>query len=317
LFPLIRLFPTEPRLNILAARTWLLCLSALLLTGSLVAMGTLGLNFGVDFKGGTVVEIRTKGPANLEDLRSRLNGLGLGEITLQQFGSPTDVLINVPQQGADTDTDAQVAAIEKVKTELGDSVAEYRRTEYVGPRVGSELRQAGLLATVLAMLAIALYIWFRFEWQFAFAALLALVHDVVATVGFLSITQIQFDLATLAAVLTIAGYSINDTVVVFDRVRETMRKYKKGSVPGLLNAAVNSTLSRTTLTSLTTLIALIPLYLFGGEAINGFTAALIWGIVIGTYSTIGIAVPLIYYLGIRSDSVAVPSKQEAAKADAS
>jgi preprotein translocase subunit SecF len=226
------------------------------------------------------------------------------------------VLINVQrQEGAEAE---QLAVIELVKAELGDVVAEYRRTEFVGPKVGDELRQAGILATVLALTAIGLYIWFRFEWQFAVAALIALVHDVVATIGFFSVLQIEFNLATLAAVLTIAGYSINDTVVVFDRVREMLRRFKKMAITDLLNLALNLTLSRTLLTSVTTLLALIALYVFGGEVIRGFTSGLIWGVLIGTYSSIALAVPLLYYTGVRRDNLAASdASEEAAVEDAS
>jgi preprotein translocase SecF subunit len=185
-----------------------------------------------------------------------------------------------------------------VKSVLGDD-AEIRRQEFVGPKIGDELKEAGLLATVLAMLAIGTYIWFRFEWQFGVAALIALAHDVVATVGFYALTQIEFNLATLAAVLTIAGYSINDTVVIFDRVRETLRRYKKMELIELLNRSINTTLSRTLLTSVTTLLALLALFFFGGEVIRGFTAGLIWGVAIGTYSSVGLAVPLLSYLKVR------------------
>ena len=184
----------------------------------------------------------------------------------------------------------------------------------MGPKVGEELKRAGLLATVLAMLSIGVYIWFRFEWQFSVAALAALVHDVVATIGFFSLLQVEFNLATLAAVLTIAGYSINDTVVIFDRVREMLRRYKKLAIPELLNGAINRTLARTLLTSITTLLALFALFLFGGEVIRGFTIGLIWGVFIGTYSSIGLAVPILSLLNLRRSSggEAEPEKEAAA-----
>ena len=182
---------------------------------------------------------------------------------------------------------------------MSGQVAEYRRVEFVGPKVGGELKQAGLTATLLALLGIGVYIWFRFEWQFAAAALAALIHDIISTIGFFALIQIEFNLATLAAVLTIAGYSINDTVVIFDRVRETLRKYKKLFMLDLLNLALNGTLSRTLLTSVTTLIALTCLFVFGGQVIRGFSAGLIWGILIGTYSSIGLAVPLLSFMNLR------------------
>lgn len=310
---LIRLFPSQPRVPFVKWRRWFLALAMVLMTGSIATFLVQGLNFGVDFRGGILIEVRTHEPADLEDLRARLGALDLGPVTLQEFGEPTDVLINLQRQ--EGDEGAQMAAINEVRAELGDAVQEYRRTEFVGPRVGEELRRAGMLATILSLLGIGVYIWFRFEWHFALAALLALIHDVIATVGFYSILQFEFNLTTLAAVLTIAGYSINDTVVVFDRVREIIRKYKKKSMPEMLNEALNQTLSRTILTSVTTLIALVSLYTFGGEVIRGFTAGLIWGVVIGTFSTVGIAIPLLYYLGLRRASL-VGAEAEAKAAPA-
>jgi len=309
---LIRKVPLAPKFDFLARRTLFLAFSTFLVIGSLALFAFNGLNLGVDFRGGTLIEVRTDGPADLSALRDHLGGLGLGEVTLQEFGRPDDVLINVQRQ--EGDEAAQLAAIERIKTELGDTVAEYRRTEFVGPKVGGELREAGALATGLALLGIALYIWFRFEWHFALAALTALVHDIIATIGFFALTQIEFNLATLAAVLTIAGYSINDTVVIFDRVRETLRKYKKLAVFELLNMSLNATLSRSLLTSLTTLIALTALSVFGGEVIRGFTLGLIWGVTIGTYSSIGLAVPMLSFTNLRGGLTGAPDAEaEAAK----
>ncbi len=298
---LIKLLPIEPKLDFLGKRALFLAFSAFLVLGSLTAFLTQGLNFGVDFRGGILMEVETREPADLGALRAELGDLDLGEITLQEFGAPDVLLLNISRQ--DGGEEEQRAAIEQVQQVLGERVAEYRRIEFVGPKVGAELRQAGILATVLALAAIGIYIWLRFEWQFGLAALVALAHDVIATIGFFAVTQIEFNLATLAAVLTIAGYSINDTVVVFDRVREKLRKYKKMAMPELLNMAVNKTLSRTLLTSVTTLLALIALAAFGGEVIRGFTSGLIWGVVIGTYSSIGLAVPLLYYMGLRREQM--------------
>jgi preprotein translocase SecF subunit len=309
---LIRLVPLSPSIEFLRRRTAFLVFSAALVVASIALSAVQGLNLGVDFRGGILIEIRTSDPADLSDLRGRLGALGLGEVTLQEFGAETDVLINVQRQ--EGDEKAQIKAIEAIKGELGGIVAEYRRTEFVGPKVGGELKRAGALATGLALLGIALYIWFRFEWQFALAALVALIHDVIAAIGFFALTQIEFNLATLAAVLTIAGYSINDTVVIFDRVRETLRKYKKLAMFDLLNMAINRTLSRTVLTSVTTLIALISLFVFGGEVIRGFTMGLIWGVVIGTYSSIGLAVPLLSFMNLRGTLAAEDEEAEAAGA---
>jgi len=304
---LIRKLPAELNLNFIGRRHLFLIFSAALILGSIGLFFVQGLNFGVDFRGGILMEVRTEGPADLAELRSRVSGLGIGEVTLQRFGEPNDVLINVAQQ--DGDEAEQIAAIDAVKQALGPDI-ELRRQEYVGPKIGDELKEAGLLATVLALVGIGFYIWFRFEWHFGAAALVALVHDVIATVGFYSLTQIEFNLATLAAVLTIAGYSINDTVVIFDRVRETLRRYKKLPLDELLNRSINATLSRTFLTSLTTLLALLALFFFGGEVIRGFTAGLIWGVVIGTYSSIGLAVPLLSLMKLRRSGV-VGDEEEA------
>lgn len=308
---LIRKFPIDPGLDFMGRRNLFLAIATFIVLASAVLAFTQGLNFGVDFRGGLLIEVRTAEPADLGELRNRLGGLGLGEVTLQQFGEPTDVLINV---SAPTDDEAgQSAAIQAITAQLGEG-AEIRRQEYVGPKIGDELKQAGLLATILAMAAIGIYVWFRFEWQFGVAALVSLLHDVVATIGFYAVTQIEFNLATLAAVLTIAGYSINDTVVIFDRVRETLRRYKKLPLIELLNRAVNSTLSRTILTSVSTLLALLALFIFGGEVIRGFTAGLIWGILIGTYSSFGLAVPLLSYMKLRRGGEGEAEESEGAGA---
>ena len=305
---LIKRIPTEPKFDFIGKRKIFAVFSALLILGSIGLLFVTGLNFGVDFRGGILMEVKTDGPADLPTLRSRLGGLGLGEVTLQEFGADDDILINVQrQEGGESE---QITAINLVKEALGTDVIEYRRTEFVGPKVGEELKRAGLLATVLSLLGITLYIWFRFEWQFSLAALVALAHDVTATIGFYTFTQVEFNLATLAAILTIAGYSINDTVVIFDRVRETLRKYKKLPMTDLLNKAINGTLTRTLLTSVTTLLALLALFIFGGEVIRGFVMGLIWGVVIGTYSSVAIAVPLLLVMNPRSVMTADEPKDE-------
>jgi preprotein translocase subunit SecF len=294
---LIRKLPIAPNINFIGHRKIFLAIAGAIVLSSLFLFASVGLNMGIDFRGGILIEVRTNGPADLATMRGRLGSLGLGEVTLQEFGADDEVLINVQRQdGAEAEQSAAVAA---VKEALGDTVAEYRRTEFVGPKVGGELKVAGASATVLALLGIALYVWFRFEWQFAVAALLALVHDVVAMIGFFTVTQYEFNLATLAAVLAVAGYSINDTVVIFDRVREALRKYKKMPLLELLNMAVNQTLTRTLLTSFTTLLALAALAFFGGEVIRGFSTSLIWGILVGTFSSVGLAVPLLTFMSLR------------------
>lgn len=295
---LIKRVTTVPKFGFIQYQKLFLMFSAGLIIASLALFAIRGLNFGVDFRGGILLEVRTVEACDIGTLRSRLGGLGLGQVTLQEFGQPEDILINIErQQGAEEE---QIAAIEIVKQALDDCVVEYRRSEFVGPKVGGELKLAGLLATVLSLIGIGAYILFRFEgWQFSVAALIALAHDIVATLGFYALTQIEFNLSTLAAVLTIAGYSINDTVVIFDRVRENLRKYKKMVLPELLDLSINMTLTRTVLTSFTTLLALGALFFFGGEVIRGFASGLIWGVLIGTYSSVGLAVPLLALLKLR------------------
>ena len=292
----LRIVPENTAINFIGRRLMAFAFSAVLVLGSLgLAYGN-GLNLGIDFLGGILLEVKTDGPADVSKLRSDLGALGLGEVSLQEFGSPDVVLIRVQrQEGGDA---AQQKAITIIRGALGEHVEEYRRTETVGPTVGAELQSAAMWAVGSAILAIMIYIWFRFEWQFGVAAIIALIHDVLTTIGLFALFQLEFNLATVAAVLTIAGYSINDTVVVFDRVRENLRKYKKMSLVDMFNLSINETLSRTTITSVTTLLALGALFFFGGEVIGGFSLALIWGVVIGTYSSIAVAVPVLLYLDI-------------------
>jgi preprotein translocase subunit SecF len=288
-------------------------LSALLTIGSIVLFLVQGLNYGIDFSGGTLMEVRTlSGPADLGQMRSTLNGIGLGDVSLQQFGAPDDVLIRLARQPGDDK--AQEQGVQKVKEALGGNV-EYRRTEVVGPTVGAELIRAGVTATVLALFAIAAYVWLRFEWQFGVGAMLSTLHDTITTVGLFSLLQIDFNLTTLAAILTIAGYSINDTVVIYDRMRETMRKYKTMDFRTLINKSLNETLSRTILTVSTTALAVLSLLLFGGEVLRGFSIAMLWGIVIGTYSSLFIAAPLLYYLRPGRSGPARDRDAEAAAAE--
>ena len=309
----LRLIPGQTSYGFIARRKLAYVVSVVLLLVSAASLAVQGLNFGIDFIGGTLIEVRTKGPADLSAMRSTLGGLGLGEVGLQEFGRPDDVLIRVQRQpGGD---EAQQGSVAKVKEALGDGVLEYRRVEVVGPKVGGELIEAGTIAVVLALLAITAYIWFRFEWQFGVGAVLALTHDVITTVGIFSILQLEFNLATVAAVLTIAGYSINDTVVVFDRVRENLRRYKQLPMPDLLNRSVNETLSRTVMTSVTTLLALFSLFFLGGEVIRDFAFAMIWGVLVGTYSSVWIASATLLWMGVRpSERDAPPDDAEVARA---
>ena len=270
-----------------------------------------GLNFGIDFKGGLLMEVQTKaGPADLSKMRSTLGALGLGEVQLQQFGAPDDVLIRISEQpGGDA---AQQVAVNKVRGALGSDV-DYRRVEVVGPRVSGELLSYGVIGLMLAILCILVYLWFRFEWQFALGAMIANVHDIVLTIGFMSVTRIDFDLTSIAALLTILGYSLNDTVVIYDRIREMLRRYKKMPMPDLLNASVNQTLSRSVITHLTVSLALLALLLFGGQAIHSFTATMMFGVVlVGTYTSVFIASPILIYLGVGTgrDSMTGPAKKD-------
>lgn len=272
-----------------------------------IALGlflTAGLNYGVDFKGGTMVELRVKNAdapgaaADIPALREKIGALGLGDVQIQEFGEPTDVLIRIEQQpGGETAQQDALRAVQGAVSETYDQ----RRVEVVGPAVSEELRTTGIIAVVASILAIILYIWFRFEWQFAMGAVLALTHDVLITVGIFALLQLSFDLSTVAALLTILGYSVNDTVVVSDRIRENLRKFKRMPLVDVLNRSINETLSRTLMTSGTTLIVLLALYFFGGEVIRNFTFAMLFGVLIGTYSSIFIAAPLLELLGVKRD----------------
>jgi len=300
---LLRIVPDDTKFDFMRFRRISFPMSALLSIFAIHLYFSPGLNLGIDFRGGTLIEIQSKtGPADLAKMRSTLGGLNLGDVQLQQFGADTDVLIRIAEQpGGD---EAQRAAVAKVRDSLGDSV-EYRRVEVVGPRVSGELLSYGTIGIMFAIGCILLYLWFRFEWQFALGAMIANVHDLVLTVGFMSITQIDFDLTSIAALLTILGYSLNDTVVIYDRIRENLRRYKRMSMPDLLNSSVNSTLSRSIITHVTVTLALLALLLFGGQAIHSFTATMMFGVVlVGTYTSVFIASPILIYLGVGTSRMA-------------
>ena len=299
----LHLIPHGTKIQFLNYRNIAYVVSGVAIVLSLAAYIMMGLNFGIDFKGGTLIEIQTKdGPANIGSLRKTLGSLKLGDVQIQPFGAPNEVLIRIEQQKGGEE--AQHNTITAIKNALGEHV-EYRRVEIVGPKVSGELITDGVLAVSLAIMAVLIYIWFRFEWQFGVGAVVALVHDVTLTVGVFSALQLEFNLSIIAAILTIVGYSLNDTVVVYDRVRENLRRYKKMPLEDLLNRSLNDTLSRTVMTSLTTLIALGALYIFGGEVIRGFTFGMIWGVVVGTYSSIFIAVPLLIFMNLRRTGLLV------------
>src|SRR6201987_3181866 len=269
-----------------------------------------GLNFGIDFIGGTLIEVQTKaGPADLAKMRATIGSLQLGEFQLQQFGAPDDVLIRISQQpGGD---EAQQAPVQKVRDALGNEV-DYRRVEVVGPSVSTELLAYGTIGLVLEIVAILLYLWFRFEWQFSIGAMIANVHDMLLTVGFMSRTRVDFDLTSIAALLTILGYSLNDTVVIYDRIREMLRRYKRMPMPDLLNASVNATLSRSIVTHVTVAMSLLALLLFGGQAIHSFTATMMFGVVlVGTYTSVFIASPILIYLGVGRGRIGGAEEPEA------
>ena len=255
-----------------------------------------GLNFGIDFKGGSLIEVKSGQSINISNVRSRLSLLNLGDVQIQNFGSDKNVLVRVEASSSENNS----TVLSSITNEL-QSFGEIQRTEVVGPKISSELIQKGILAIISAVGLMLFYIWIRFEWQFSLGAVLALIHDVIITIGIFSFFQIEFNLSIIAALLTIIGYSMNDTVVVYDRIRENLRKYKKQDLYDLINSSINQTLSRTVLTSFTTLLALFSLYIFGGQVIKGFTLAMIIGVFIGTYSSTFIASQLLHILGVKRD----------------
>jgi preprotein translocase subunit SecF len=387
----VHLFAFKKKFDFLGQRKAALILSTLINIVALAGVFAVGLNFGIDFRGGIAIQARAKqGNANLEELRSTVGGLGVGEVALQEFGDPTTALIRVQRQdggpqciagaqrvmqkragagwlvkpGAAGTGDVeftapgaldavawrdavsrvgltvqerqlprgsvntaridmspeqqaewcQQVAIKLVEDAIGAKY-EIRGTESVGPKIGEELMTSGILAVIATMAAIAVYVWFRFEWQFAVGALIAMLHDVISTIGIFVLLQLDFSLTALAAVLTIAGYSINDTVVIFDRVRENMRRYKKMGLIELLNLSINETLARTLMTSATVFVAVLALVLFGGPVLYSFSVAMLWGVIVGAYSSVWVACAGLVYLGLRPDQLR-PDEDKAEKAKA-
>lgn len=298
---LIQLVPENLKIDFFGHRFYAFLASLIILGGSSFCLATKGLNFGIDFTGGTVIEIQVQADPQLAEMREHLNDLGLGDVSLQEFGSPRDLMVRLRQQ--EGGPEAQQAAIQKVQdsltTQLGEGKVEFRRTEFVGPQVGEELKRNGFMAVIVAILGIMGYIWFRFEWQYGMGSLAALIHDVMGILGLFSLTQMHFDLSTLAAILLVAGYSINETVIIFDRIRENLRKYKKMPLPEIINKSINETLPRTVMTSGSTILAILALWLFGGEVIRSFTSALFFGILIGTHSSYFVSAQALYYLNLR------------------
>jgi len=293
MFGLSRIFPTDSNYQFMNIRKKMLYVSLFFIIISALLLVFKGLNLGIDFKGGTLIEVNTKN-SNISELRKILSP-EFNEVSLQEFGDSKTIIIRL-QNNTNTES---ITTVNKVKELISDKVSEFRRSEFVGPTISSELLLKGLQAVFFALLAILIYIWLRFEWQFGFGAVVALTHDVLFTLGVLSLLNIEFSLSTIAAILTIAGYSINDTVVIFDRVRENLRKFKKLELVELFNVSINNTLSRTIMTSITTLIALACLFIFGGHVIKPFAFAMIIGVLIGTYSSMFVAVPTLLLFKFR------------------
>ncbi len=294
------LFRLPQKMNLHFVRWFKLCfgLSIVALVGTVVLLFTQGLNFGIDFKGGTLMQIQTPGPADAAKIRTTLTSLGIGEIQLQNFGKADELLIRFPEQAGGPE--AQKVAADKVLGALPGGSKELRR-EQVGSTVSKELIELAIWAIVFTNVVIFAYVWFRFEWQFALGAVVSLIHDVTITLGVWSLFQLDFDLTIVAALLTILGYSINDTVVIYDRIRENLRRYKRMPLRDLLDLSVNETMSRTIMTVGTVMMALLALYFFGGEVIRGFTFAMLFGVLVGTYSSVYIAAPFLIMIGVKRD----------------
>jgi preprotein translocase subunit SecF len=314
---LLRIIPDGTTFGFMRFRRIAFPFSAFLSVLTVTLFFTVGMNFGIDFNGGTLIEMQARsGKADVASVRATAAGLNLGDAEVQEFGNAGEVSMRFAlQPGGDA---AQQAVVAKARAAF-EKDYDFRRTETVGPRISGELVQSGTLGVIISVLGVLVYLWFRFEWQLAVAAVIATLHDLVLTVGFFAITRTEFNMTSIAAVLTIVGYSLNDTVVVFDRIRELMRKYKKMPIEELLDLSINSTLARTVMVSLTTLLALIALAVFGGAPIEGFTHAMIFGVIVGTYSSIFIAAPVLIYLGLKSSGDMTGEKSEtttAAKAPA-
>ena len=281
-------------------------LSIVLIVTSLILLAFKGLNYGVDFKGGTLIELRTDlNSANIKKIRDSFNQLNLGDVSVKNFGNDTDFIIKFEKQNSN-----DPKFIDNIKTKLSSSIGtvDFRRVENVGPKVSAELLQSGIIAIALSLAAMLLYIWIRFEWQFSLGAIVALFHDVIITLGVFSLFSLEINLSIVAAVLTIVGYSMNDTVVIFDRVRENLRKFSDIKIFELTNISINQTLTRTIITSATTLLALLSIFIFGGEILKGFSLAMILGVIFGTYSSIYIANPILVILKVSQRTIVKEDK---------
>tara|TARA_B100000029_G_scaffold248471_1_gene245291 strand:- start:202 stop:1110 length:909 start_codon:yes stop_codon:yes gene_type:complete len=295
----IRWIKKDLKINFLRFKNFATLLSLLAIILSLTFLVYKNLNFGIDFKGGTLIELEKTDNLSLSQIRGELASLNIGDVQVQTFGSENNILIRIENSSSLTSS-ADLTTSELITEKLGGDVI-IQRTEIVGPKVSSELIQKGVFAIVIAVFLMLFYIWIRFEWQFSIGAVTALIHDVLITIGLFAFLQIEFNLSIIAALLTIIGYSMNDTVVVYDRIRENLRKYKQMPVLDLINQSLNETMSRTLLTSVTTLLALFSLYFLGGEVLKGFTLAMIIGVFIGTYSSVFIASQIILYLNVKRD----------------
>lgn len=307
----LKLVPDNTNIGFVRMRFVAFALTLLLTVGSLALLATKGLNLGVDFRGGLTIEAEFKTPPELDDLRDRTDALGVGQSALQEFGSPRNILIRLPLPEPQGDAAAVQRVVTKVQADLksGYPGVSIRRVESVSGKVSGELIEKGITAVLLSMAAVALFTWFRFEWYFGISTVVALVHDVVVTLGFFALTQLEFDLNVIAAILTIIGYSLNDKVVIDDRIRENMRKYRKMDMGSLIDQSVNETLPRTVMTSITLLAALVVLLILGPDVIFGFTAAMVLGIFVGTYSSIFVSSSLLLTMGVTPQSAAVEALQ--------
>ena len=310
---LLRLVPDDTKFGFMRLRPIAFALSMLITLATIAGFLMFGLHVGIDFKGGTLVELQAKsGTANMVDLRGRLSALNIGEIQLQEFGGPALVLVRYGEQpGGD---EGQQAALRRVRQAV-ESDYEERRTEVVGPTVSAELVQMSVVGLILAILVVLIYLWFRFEWQFALGAMVATLHDITVVVFFYVLTRADFDITSIASLLTIVGYSLNNTVVIYDRIREMLRKHKKMPIDELLDEAINSTLARTTITHMTTFLALLGLFFFGGEVIRVFTSSMLVGVIIATYSSLLIAAPILVYFGLKTGGFTQASAAPAPAAD--
>lgn len=289
----------DTNINFMGARKLTYVLSALMVILSIACIAVKGFNYGIDFSGGILMEVSSNQPVNLEEIRQKVNQVDLDDVNLQTIGE-TGTEFMIRAQAKELSEKEQMAAVNKIKQVLGSDNYEFRRVELVGPQVGDELKKAGIVASIVAILAISIYIWFRFEWQFALGALVGLIHDIVTTVGLLSLFGMDFSLTTVAAILTLAGYSVNDTVVTYDRIRENLRKYKKMPQEQLLNKSINDIFSRTILTGLTTFLAALALLVFGGDTLRSFSFTIVWGVVVGTYSSIYVSAVLLNLFDLRA-----------------